>query len=206
MGDNGQMVNGWWDRASFGERIAHVKGGIECGMTWEQIAMNCGAKSPRTVMRYCTRLGIIHRHNGRGTGFDIEKVGQASALWCDGSTAEQIADCLKIDKGQVLGLIHADRSSPGGPKLFPFRNDERISVNSDHFCAVPYKVWEKAYRREKFPSGEEMNLGHILYLNAGLGPARPVTRRMIRKHVFVDPTLALPDGSRVGLMEQGGVE
>lgn len=34
---------GWWYGASVEQRLAQVDGGIECGMTAKQIAMNCGA-------------------------------------------------------------------------------------------------------------------------------------------------------------------
>jgi hypothetical protein len=33
----------WWERASTEERLAQIDGGIACGMTSKQVAVNCGA-------------------------------------------------------------------------------------------------------------------------------------------------------------------
>lgn len=45
----------WWERASVEDRLAQIDGGIECGMTSRQIAMNCGApifKRDNAVLRF----------------------------------------------------------------------------------------------------------------------------------------------------------
>lgn len=33
----------WWSNATEQQKLAQIDGGIECGMTTRQIAMNCGA-------------------------------------------------------------------------------------------------------------------------------------------------------------------
>lgn len=47
----------WWKRATEEQRLAQIDGGIECGMTIRQIAMNCGATT--------NAVGAYGRSHGR---------------------------------------------------------------------------------------------------------------------------------------------
>lgn len=48
---------GWWYRATDEQRLAQIDGAIECGMTMNQVVMNCGAKSTGAVSMFASRRG-----------------------------------------------------------------------------------------------------------------------------------------------------
>lgn len=59
----------WWSSASTAEKLAQLDGGIECGMTAAQIALNCGAPSA---------MAVYHIAHSNGRRFPTE--GRARAV------------------------------------------------------------------------------------------------------------------------------
>lgn len=49
---------GWWYRATDEQRIAQIKGGVDCGMSAPQIAVCVGANSGRTITDFASRHSI----------------------------------------------------------------------------------------------------------------------------------------------------
>lgn len=58
---------GWWYRATKAQRLAQLDGGIECGMSAPQIAMNCGCLTTQKAHRGKV-VSHFATHNSRKFG------------------------------------------------------------------------------------------------------------------------------------------
>ena len=50
-------MSSWWERATTEQRIAQIKGGIECGMNSRSMATNCGTAA-HTLLSFAHHHGI----------------------------------------------------------------------------------------------------------------------------------------------------
>jgi hypothetical protein len=51
------LSTSWWHNATDEQKLAQVKGGLECGMTSSHVGMNCGI-SCQTVRNFAKTFGI----------------------------------------------------------------------------------------------------------------------------------------------------
>lgn len=56
---------GWWYSATTEQRLAQIDGGIECGMTAKQVAMNCGARLYENATRVSSPVIKFAGYHGR---------------------------------------------------------------------------------------------------------------------------------------------
>jgi len=62
------MTGSWWDNASTEARLAQIDGGIECGLTANQVAMASGLRSDQrsNVSAFASRRGRHFPAENRG--------------------------------------------------------------------------------------------------------------------------------------------
>lgn len=99
----------WWVNASQGERLAQIDGGLECGMTAKQVAMNCCVTVKHAAMAV---RGFAELHGRRFPARMSEGGRKRVSEACHERNVRRIRSLARIYPDQAFSIFTPDEAEP----------------------------------------------------------------------------------------------